>query len=52
MINTLAGIGLGAKEQEGTIRFSLNFETTEEEIDETLKALKEILPVLRRFVRR
>ena len=52
LINTLAGIGLSAKEQEGTIRFSLNEETSEEDIDETLQALRELLPVLRRFVRR
>ena len=52
LINTLAGIGLDAKAQEGTIRFSLNTETTEEEIDTTLEALNGILPVLRRFVRK
>ena len=52
LINTLAGIGLDAKQQEGTIRFSLNTETTAEEIDTTLQALNEILPVLRRFVRK
>ncbi len=52
LINTLAGIGLSEKEQEGTIRFSLNEETSEEDIDKTLHVLKELLPVLRRFVRR
>lgn len=51
-ISTLLAIGLSKSAQEGTIRFSLSEENTEEEIDETLSALREILPMLRRFVRR
>lgn len=51
-INTLLAIGLKKEEQEGTIRFSFSEETTAEEIEYTLAALREILPVLRRFVRR
>ena len=51
-ISTLLSIGLTKEEQEGTIRFSLSVNSTEEEIDRTLYALKEILPVLRRFTRR
>ena len=38
--------------RESTIRFSFSEQTTEEEIRETLKALQEILPNLRRFTRR
>ncbi|MBR4767859.1 MAG: cysteine desulfurase [Lachnospiraceae bacterium] len=51
-ITTLAAIGLQKEKQEGTIRFSFSDETTEEEIRITLDALREILPVLRRYVRR
>ena len=51
-INTLEGIGLPKNRQEGTIRFSLSIHTTDEEIDETLKALEELLPILRRFTRK
>ncbi|MCD8015056.1 MAG: cysteine desulfurase [Lachnospiraceae bacterium] len=41
------------KEQlESTLRFSFCRFTTEEEIDYTLEALRELLPVLRRFTRR
>ena len=35
-----------------TLRFSFCFDTTEEEIDYCLQELSELLPVLRRFVRR
>lgn len=51
-ISTLLAIGLLKEKQEGTIRFSFSEETTAEEIEETLKALRELLPVLRRFRRR
>ena len=51
-INTLLAIGLKKEEQDGTIRFSFSEQTTKEEIDSTLEALKELLPMLRRFVRR
>ncbi|MBQ6541400.1 MAG: cysteine desulfurase [Lachnospiraceae bacterium] len=51
-ITTLLAIGLKKEEQEGTIRFSLSEWTTDEEIDETLSALKELLPQLRKFTRK
>ena len=35
-----------------TLRFSFSFETTEEEIDHCLGALNDLLPMLRRYVRR
>ena len=35
-----------------TLRFSFCFDTTEEEIDYCIKELGELLPVLRRYVRR
>ncbi|MBR0087867.1 MAG: cysteine desulfurase [Lachnospiraceae bacterium] len=52
LINTLSGIGLPPEMQDGTIRFSLSKDTTEEEIDETVKAVQEVLPYLRRFIRK
>ena len=51
-INTLEGIGLSKDEQEGTIRFSFGILNTPEEVDLTLAALREILPVLRRYTRK
>ncbi|MBQ6550731.1 MAG: cysteine desulfurase [Lachnospiraceae bacterium] len=51
-INTLLGIGLPKERQEGTIRFSFNEANTREEAAYVLDALREILPMLRRFVRR
>ena len=36
---------------DSTIRFSFSFETTKEELDMTLEALKELLPVLRKYTR-
>lgn len=51
-ISTLLGIGLTKDQQEGTIRFSLSKDTTDEEIDYTLTALRELLPMLRRFTRK
>ena len=51
-VSTLLAIGLRPEEQEGTIRFSMSEQTTEEEIRETIQALRELLPVLRRFTRR
>ena len=35
-----------------TLRFSFSIENTKEEVDETIKALKELVPMLRRFVRK
>ena len=51
-INTLMGIGLPKERQEGTLRFSFCDENTVEEADYVLEALREVLPVLRRFTRR
>ena len=51
-ITTLLAIGLKKEEQEGTIRFSLSEWTTDEEIDQTLEALRRLLPVLRKFTRK
>ena len=51
-VNTLLSIGLTREEQEGTLRFSFSIHTTPEEIDKTLEALSEILPMLRRYTRR
>lgn len=48
---TLKGIGVKRELLDSTIRFSLSIHTTEEEIRYTLEALKELLPVLRRYSR-
>ena len=49
---TLKSIGLDKDLLGSTIRFSFSSFTTKEELDETVKALRELLPVLRKFVRR
>lgn len=49
---TLQAIGVEKELLGSTLRFSLGFETTEEEIRYCLRELQEILPVLRRYVRR
>lgn len=49
---TLNAIGLGDEWKDGTLRFSFSIENTKEEVDETIEALKELVPMLRRFVRR
>lgn len=49
---TLQAIGVEKELLGSTLRFSLGFETTEEEIDWCLQELERILPVLRRYVRR
>ena len=51
-INTLSGMGLSKERQEGTIRFSFSKYTTDEEIEKTIQAVGEILPLLRRFRRK
>ncbi len=51
-IHTLGAIGLSKERQEGTIRFSLSNLTTEADVDETVSAIRELLPGLRRFYRR
>ncbi|MCR5107092.1 MAG: cysteine desulfurase [Lachnospiraceae bacterium] len=49
---TLTSIGLDRKYLDSTIRFSLSFDTTREDICHTVDTLREILPFLRRFVRK
>lgn len=49
---TLRAIGMTKDEMDSTIRFSFSVFTTEEEINDTLQALYEIVPVLRKFTRR
>lgn len=49
---TLSAMGIDQKLLDCTIRFSLSIFTTKEELDYTIKCLHEILPMLRRFVRR
>lgn len=49
---TLLAIGLEKELLDSTIRFSFSVFTTKEEIDTTIEALKEILPMLRRYTRR
>lgn len=48
----LQAIGLEKELLDSTLRFSFAENNTLEEIDYTLQALKELLPVLRRFVRK
>ena len=50
--NTLIAIGIPKDLQESTVRFSMSEFTTKEEIDYTLESLYQVVPVLRRFVRR
>ncbi len=47
----LEGMGVGKECLESTVRFSLSEFTTEEEIDETVNALQELVPMLRRYTR-
>lgn len=49
---TLKAIGVEKRLLESTIRFSLSVFTTEEEIDYTLKALNEKIPILRKYTRK
>ena len=49
---TLKAIGVKEEFLKSTIRFSFSMETTKEELDYTLEALKELLPVLRRYTRK
>lgn len=49
---TLQAIGLDKKAIEGTIRFSFSVFTTKEDLDFAIAALKELLPVLRKYVRK
>ncbi|MGN0319202.1 MAG: cysteine desulfurase family protein [Lachnospira sp.] len=49
--NTLVAIGLSKDLLDCTIRFSFCYETTKEELDYTIEALKELLPTLRKYTR-
>lgn len=49
---TLSAIGADAKAMESAVRFSFSEETTPEEIAYTLEVLGELLPMLRRYMRR
>ena len=49
---TLKAIGLDKSLLDSTLRFSMSDMTTEFEITETVKALNELVPVLRKFTRR
>lgn len=49
---TLKGIGLDKNHYESTLRFSFSVYNSVEEADECVEALKELVPVLRRFTRR
>lgn len=49
---TLRAIGLEKELLDSTIRFSLSAFTTQEEIDHTVQALEELVPMLRRYTRR
>ena len=49
---TLSAMGIAQELLDCTLRFSFSIFTTREELDYTLQCLGEILPMLRRFVRR
>ncbi|MCR5735653.1 MAG: cysteine desulfurase [Lachnospiraceae bacterium] len=46
---TLLAMGAEKKRLDSTVRFSMSFDTTREEIDYTLSALRELLPVLSKY---
>ena len=46
---TLKAIGLTEKAPDSTLRFSFSFLTEKHELNDTIAALKELLPVLRKF---
>ncbi len=48
---TLKAVGVRKELLESTLRFSLGIENTKEELEYTIAALKELLPVLRRYQR-
>lgn len=50
-VNTLHSIGLSPARQESTIRFSFSVYTTKEELDLALQALRDLVPMLRRYQR-
>ena len=50
--STLNGIGLEKELAGSTIRFSMSVYTTKEELDYTLKAMYDMIPMLRKYTRR
>ena len=49
--NTLVAINLDKDLLDSTLRFSFCYDTTKEELDYTINALKELLPMLRKYTR-
>lgn len=49
---TLTAIGIPREQMESTVRFSFCESTSREELEYTLKVLREVLPMLRRYTRR
>ncbi len=49
---TLQAIGLNKNALESTLRFSFSVHTTVEELDIAIEALKQLLPILRKYVRK
>lgn len=49
---TLQAIGLDKEKVEATVRFSFSVYTTREELDLAIKALQELVPILRKYVRK
>lgn len=49
---TLQAIGLDKEKVEATVRFSFSVYTTREELDLAIKALQELIPILRKYVRK
>lgn len=49
---TLLNMGLTKDDAESTLRFSFSIFTTKEELDYAVQCIREVLPMLRRFVRR
>ncbi len=47
--STLMAIGLDKELLDSTLRFSFCFDTTKEQLDYTIQALKELLPTLRKY---
>lgn len=50
--STLKAIGLSADKLGSTLRFSFSYENTMEEVDYAVEAVKDILPMLRKYVRK
>jgi cysteine desulfurase len=49
---TLTAIGAAKEEMSSSVRFSFSELNTEDEVDETLRVLAEVIPMLRRYRRR